>query len=170
MPSSTAKGVFANREVMVRARLGARSTSRSGNLLERQQHAVRLPAEAHEVQPRVPAARHGPTLTRRPHLGSRPGFQSRRPPALRCHRRQRATPRTAAHCHGPSLKVDGKVKPLRIHALMDDASRGLTIRSVKALGVMEFRWANEQRLDLRSSRPLAGCQTLRPLSLGWRNH
>jgi putative transposase len=26
-------------------------------------------------------------------------------------------------CHGPSLKVDGKVKPLRIHALMDDASR-----------------------------------------------
>ena len=26
-------------------------------------------------------------------------------------------------CHGPSLRVDGKTKPLRIHALMDDASR-----------------------------------------------
>lgn len=26
-------------------------------------------------------------------------------------------------CHGPALKVDGKTRPLRIHALMDDASR-----------------------------------------------
>ncbi len=26
-------------------------------------------------------------------------------------------------CHGPALKIDGKTKPLRIHALMDDASR-----------------------------------------------
>jgi putative transposase len=26
-------------------------------------------------------------------------------------------------CHGPSLRIDGKVLPLRIHALMDDASR-----------------------------------------------
>lgn len=26
-------------------------------------------------------------------------------------------------CHGPSLKVDGKARPLRIHALLDDASR-----------------------------------------------
>ncbi len=26
-------------------------------------------------------------------------------------------------CHGPSLRIDGKVRPLRIHALLDDASR-----------------------------------------------
>jgi putative transposase len=26
-------------------------------------------------------------------------------------------------CHGPSLTIDGKVRPLRIHALLDDASR-----------------------------------------------
>jgi hypothetical protein len=26
-------------------------------------------------------------------------------------------------CHGPSLRIDGRVRPLRIHGLMDDASR-----------------------------------------------
>jgi transposase InsO family protein len=46
-------------------------------------------------------------------------------------------------CHGPSLKVDDKVKPLRIHALMDDASRYVVAleahhyeREVDMLGVL----------------------------------
>ena len=45
-------------------------------------------------------------------------------------------------CHGPALVVDGKTKPLRIHALMDDASRYVvaleahhTEREVDMLGV-----------------------------------
>lgn len=39
---------------------------------------------------------------------------------------QAARPMALVHgdvCHGPSLRVDGQVRPLRIHALMDDASR-----------------------------------------------
>lgn len=46
-------------------------------------------------------------------------------------------------CHGPSLHIDGKVRPLRIHALMDDASRYVvaleahhTEREVDMLGLM----------------------------------
>ncbi len=45
-------------------------------------------------------------------------------------------------CYGPSLTIDGKVRPLRIHALMDDASRFVvaleahhTEREVDMLGV-----------------------------------
>jgi putative transposase len=45
-------------------------------------------------------------------------------------------------CHGPALLIDGKTKPLRIHALMDDASRYVvaleahhTEREVDMLGV-----------------------------------
>jgi transposase InsO family protein len=45
-------------------------------------------------------------------------------------------------CYGPSLKVDGKLRPLRIHGLMDDASRYVvaleahhTEREIDMLGV-----------------------------------
>lgn len=45
-------------------------------------------------------------------------------------------------CHGPSLRIDGKVRPLRIHALLDDASRHVvaleahhTEREVDMLGL-----------------------------------
>lgn len=46
-------------------------------------------------------------------------------------------------CHGPALRIDGKVRPLRIHALMDDASRYVVAleahhseREVDMLGLM----------------------------------
>jgi len=46
-------------------------------------------------------------------------------------------------CHGPSLRIDGKVRPLRIHALMDDAARFVvaleahhTEREVDMLGLL----------------------------------
>jgi putative transposase len=46
-------------------------------------------------------------------------------------------------CHGPALRVDGRVRPLRIHALMDDASRYVTAleahhfeREVDMLGLL----------------------------------
>ena len=46
-------------------------------------------------------------------------------------------------CHGPSLKIDGRTKPLRIHAMLDDASRYIvaleahhTEREVDMLGLM----------------------------------
>jgi hypothetical protein len=46
-------------------------------------------------------------------------------------------------CHGPALRIDGKTKPLRIHALMDDASRYVVAleahhaeREVDMLGLM----------------------------------
>ena len=46
-------------------------------------------------------------------------------------------------CHGPSLRIDGKVAPLRIHGLMDDASRFVvaleahhTEREVDMLGLL----------------------------------
>ena len=46
-------------------------------------------------------------------------------------------------CHGPSLRIEGKVRPLRIHALMDDAARFVvaleahhTEREVDMLGLL----------------------------------
>lgn len=59
---------------------------------------------------------------------------------------QAARPMALVHgdvCHGPSLRIDGHVRPLRIHGMLDDASRyGLALeahhteREVDMLGVL----------------------------------
>jgi transposase InsO family protein len=57
-------------------------------------------------------------------------------------------------CHGPSLRIDGRLRPLRIHGLLDDASRyGLALeahhaeREVDMLGVLTRTLRRHGKMD-----------------------